>query len=75
MKKLFTFEFLERLREEAGALTMMDHYMKDLGMSFHDAVLRFANHHSIEPEYASEGYKGPSIDKEFLQTLIDEHVK
>lgn len=73
MDKLFTSEFLDRLREEAGALTMMDHYMKDDGMSFHDAVLRFAKFHSIEAEYVYPGYQGPKIDKDGFQKLIDEY--
>ncbi len=73
-EKLFTAEFLDRLREEAGALTMINHYMKDQGISFHDAILKFANFHSIEPEYVYSGYVGPKIDKEKLQKLIDEFV-
>jgi hypothetical protein len=71
----FTAEFLEKLRDRCGAVIMMDHYMNDLGMSFHDSILRLANHHSIEPEYVYEGYKGPKIDENELLELIDMHVK
>ena len=54
--KIFTREFLEELQEQCGAITMVNHYMEDFNMSFHDAILRFANHHSIEPKYCDENY-------------------
>jgi hypothetical protein len=49
--KIFTKEFLDSLEEKCGSTMMLNHYIDDLKMSFHDAVLRFANFHSMKPEY------------------------
>ncbi len=60
--KFFTKEFLDRLQENCGALTMVNHYINDLGMSFHDAILRFSNHHSMTPEYCDNEYQATKPD-------------
>lgn len=52
--KIFTREFLYKLQELFGAKTIVDHYINDLGYNFHDAILRFANHHSLKQEYVSD---------------------
>ena len=54
---VFKKDFLENLQEQCGSKTMIDHYMNDLGMSFQDSILRFANFHQIKPQYYLEGDK------------------
>jgi hypothetical protein len=48
---LFTKKFLEELRQTCGSDTMLDHYINDQGMTFHDAIIRLSNFHDIKPEY------------------------
>jgi hypothetical protein len=64
------FKKAEEITKETKVINM-----KDDGMTFHDAILRFSNFHSIEPEYVYPGYKGTPIDKEYLQKLIEEFIK
>lgn len=69
---LFTKEFLDELQEKCGAKTMLNHYIDEQGMSFHDAVLRLAKFHDIEPKYARPGY---SMHDDALRLLIDTYLQ
>lgn len=71
--KIFTKEFLDSLQEKSDAMTAVDYYMNNLGMSFQEAILRFANHHSIESQYYSKDEKkmNASNYKEIIALLDD----
>lgn len=75
---LFTAEFLEEFSEKTGAHTMLDHYIDDLGMSFHDAVLRLANFHGMTPVYWKKGDVKVPLSEEalnLLNELLEENRK
>lgn len=69
---IFTNSFLEKLQDNCGAITMVNHYINDLGMSYHDAILRFANHHSMKPEYVNDENRHlqPKIDINSIRKMV-----
>jgi len=70
--RLFTKEFLEELYEKCGALTMVDHYINEDGMNFHDAILRFSNFHNMIPQYVEDGYSRSLDNSETFFKMLKE---
>jgi len=72
---LFTKEFLDELSENIGATVMLNEYIDNKKMSFHDAVLKIANHYGMTPVYCPKGYSRPLSDeaRKILYSIYDKN--
>lgn len=52
--KLLDRDFLMALSEEEGSHEMLTDYMVNDGMTFHDAVIKIADHFNVTPVYYQE---------------------
>ena len=76
MGVLFAKEFLDDLEKKEGLLSLLDHYMDDLELSFHDSILEICKNFSIEPVYFDPKIHAPCpLQDENIKLFIEEKLK